>query len=445
MSSQPTTGTSKVIENLHLTIDSLKADLNETKITLAETRQKNSILTKRNENLVEQLSNSKHQTEVAESLLKRKDRRILDLENQLTELSSANEKYKFETDTLKLNLKNLDGEKFQLAAENQRLSKSHEILQSSLNDYKLSLNSSINSLKFQIPNFINEARTMLQENVNSLKLNQPEINTSYNLLIKNSKRLEELYNQKFTKVNNYLLLLTESTKQHGQATSIVMEECDELLKQINRNEDVLLKIKNQTVGNLTDLDKMKEFTKLRDISILTSSPASSPLIKQEEKRKISPGILDSKYNTASTSRSISPDIPDSPRNFKRNNSINIQKRNNRKRNSYRYSMNQDDFANMSINDETKKRIPSDKSVESTNNNHNTNGTGTGNHNGNNHNLHRSNSSRKNRNSRIISNGSYSGGYIYDNGNNNGNGFNSVKSPNSSHFPSNRKRLSHQND
>lgn len=406
-SHQPTSGTSKVIENLQTTIDSLKTELNETKATLSETKQKYSILSKRNESMVEQLSNTKHQAEVAESLLKRKERRVLDLEAQITEVASSSDSYRFQCETLKNKLQNFESDKSRLLAENERLSKSYDILQSSFNDYKLSMSHSVDNLKFQIPNFIDSTKTKLAENLASLKTSQPQIDSSYNIMLKNSKRLEELYSQKYDKVNNYLLLLAESTKQHGESTSIIMEECEEILKKLNRNEDVLLKIKNETTGHLTDLDKMKEFNKRRDFSILNdssniynspsaaapapaasaiSSPSlnspsasaspslsaissvkgknslSSPLSKGNskfpEKRRISPGILDSKFNLQTgKTRSSSPEVNEnefprersgnnanSNRHRKRNSINSVPKKDNRRKSSYRHSMNFEDDA-----------------------------------------------------------------------------------------------------
>lgn len=77
--------TSKVIDTLHSQIDALQAQLQETTVSLNECRKKNSILSKRNEDMVEQLSNANHQAEIAQSLLKRKERRVADLEEQLTQ------------------------------------------------------------------------------------------------------------------------------------------------------------------------------------------------------------------------------------------------------------------------------------------------------------------------------------------------------------------------
>lgn len=430
MSTQPTSGTSKVILDLQSTIDSLTKELNETKVSLNETKQKYSILSKRNETLVEQLSNFKHQYEVNQSLLKRKERRVLDLENQLTELTSSNDNYRFELDHLKNKIKSNESDKFRLLHENERLTKSYDVLQSSFNDYKLDINQTLDGLKFDIPNFVNKTTTNLSNSLNLLDLNKPEINSNYNLVLKNSKRLEELYSQKYEKVNNYLVLLAESTKQHGQSTSIIMEECEDILKKLNRNEDVLMKIRSETNGNLTDLDKMKEFNKKRDLSILSdssnihnsstssndhssisldsptlengnsnpSSPANSSTPKVSEKRRISPGgLLDSRFNSNSyttknendQSFSTNPyrqhrkrnslNITKKDRNVNNNNNIpNITNNNNnnnsnnnnndrRKRNSYRHSMNQDDFSNLLNNNgqddfiDMRKRINSPSS------------------------------------------------------------------------------------
>lgn len=368
--------TSKVIDTLHSQIDALQAQLQETTVSLNECRKKNSILSKRNEDMVEQLSNANHQAEIAQSLLKRKERRVADLEEQLTQTASENDNYAFQLESLKSKLNNYDNEKQRLMAENQRLSHSYNTLSSSFTEFKLQTAESISNLKSQIPAFIKNQTSTLEQNLSTIKAAQPEIDSSYNLLLKNSKRLEQLYAYKYEKVNDSLLLLAESTKQHGQSTGIVMQECEEILKKLNRNEDVLLKIKNQTLGHMSDCEKMKQLNKLRDLSILNDLPSSQ-----------SPTPTQSPQPQSPQPNIYSPDAQ------KRN--ISVPKKDRRKRNSYRKSLNESDFANLNNNnrDTSHSTLGRSSSTRRNNNRNSRNftspssgiGNGNGNANGNSNN------------------------------------------------------------
>ncbi|GMM30778.1 hypothetical protein DAMA08_035230 [Martiniozyma asiatica (nom. inval.)] len=403
MSSQPTSGTSRVIESLQATIDNLKNELNETKVNLNETKQKHTILQKRNENMVEQLSNAKYQAEVAESMLKRKERRILDLETQLTDSISSYDTMKFDLEKLKSDISIINSDKVHITAEKERLDMAYEMLENSFSQYRTQMNQKVDELKSQVPNFIEKREKCLNENINLLKTQQPEITSSYNLLIKNSKRLEELYSQKYQKVNDSLLLLANSTKQHGEATSIIMAECEDILKNLNRNEDVMLKIINETNGNLTNEEKMQEFTKLRDISILVDSTNinnSTSLRKSpknghsNDSRITSPGLLDSKFANdhvlenprTRKARSATPidtqdentvvsaihKSNDTRGHHRKRSSINIPKKDRRKRSSNRQSMQGDDFNGFSRQSSYGEDIKSsDGSRKSGRNNRNT--------------------------------------------------------------------------
>lgn len=265
------TGTSRVIDSLQREIDDLKRNLLENRETLNETKQKYSILQKRNETMLEQLSNSKHQAEVAESMLKRKERRVLDLENQLTDSLSNYDAVKFDHDKLKLSISSLNNDKLHFQNENERLDSAYQSLNDSFNSYKSIMNQKVDDLNKMIPKFINDREKTLNDNINLLKSQHPELSNSYNSFVRNSKRLEQLYNQKYEKVNDSLLLLANATKQHGQSTSIILDECEDILKKLNRNEDIIIKIEENATGPLSDMEKINQFKKFRDLSILCDS------------------------------------------------------------------------------------------------------------------------------------------------------------------------------
>lgn len=265
------TGTSKVIDALQRELDALRGDLLETRETLAETRHKCSILQKRNETMVEQLSNAKHQAEVAESMLKRKERRVVDLETQLTDSISSYDTVKFDHDKLKMALSTANKDRALHQHENERMEAAYQTLQTSFASYRATMGERIDHLSTLIPTFLAQREKILAENVALIKSEQPQLLESYAAMAKNGKRLEQLYSQKYERVNESLLVLANATKQHGQATAIVMDECEDVLKAMNRNEDLVLRVAQVPQGPLSDQAKISQLKKLRDISVLSDS------------------------------------------------------------------------------------------------------------------------------------------------------------------------------
>lgn len=368
------TSTSRVIDDLQKNIDVLKRELSETKIILNETKQKYSILQNRAESLVEQLSNSKHQNEITESLLKRKERRILDLEVQITDLISNSDKLNFENEQFKSKFKRIEQTEVDLTHENERLKNSYNILLSSTNEYRNSMNEKLDQTKSRLLAFIDERSKHLNNNINLIKTQEPEIMASFNLLTKNSKRLEELYSQKNRNLNSSLTTLATLTKEHGSTTSIIFEECENILKKLNRNENIILKIRNETDGNLIDLDKIKILKSLKnnevnEISTSNNSNSSnnnnnnnnnssshsnnnnhnhnhnSSNNNNNSKNSISAGLLESRYNTENSPTESQP--TDLSKRLNSNTTNNVKK-DKRKRFPSRNSMNSEDFENLHL-------------------------------------------------------------------------------------------------
>lgn len=252
-----------MIVSLQSEIDALKQDLLETRQQLGESKQKCSIYQRRNESMLEQLSNAKHQAEVAESMLRRKERRVLDLETQLDESLASYDRMKFDHDKLKLDLATFKNDKLHFQHENERLLSSYETLSLSFKQYKQNMNEDVNRLNAQLARFISNREQKLNDNLHLLANNQPELNLQQQAVLKNSKRLELLYSQKYEKVHDSLILLCNATKQHGESTAVILDECEDVLKQLNRNESVLGKI-SDTNGPLTDQEKIEHFKNLSE-------------------------------------------------------------------------------------------------------------------------------------------------------------------------------------
>ena len=236
--------TSKVIDELQSKIDQLGGDLNETKESLREYKQKNSILRKRNDNLVEQLSNAKHESDMSESLLKRKERRVVDLEAQLTEALSKADNLQFELQDMKKKAKMLTEKEEVAVSECERLKVSYDAIVTAQNEYKRLMGNKLSGLEQRLFSFLDDRKKTLDSNMDLLKRQEPEIMASYQVVVKNSERLEEMYAQRQQSVSQALVALAGATKTHGEKTGIVMAECEDVLKQMNRNEELMARLRS---------------------------------------------------------------------------------------------------------------------------------------------------------------------------------------------------------
>ncbi|QPG73651.1 hypothetical protein FOA43_000963 [Brettanomyces nanus] len=268
MSTTHKSSTSKVIDELQSEIDDLKCELNETKEILGETKQKNSILKRRNDTLVEQLSNAKHESDMSEALLKRKQRRVLDLENQMTETISKADSLQFETDNMRKRMNTLQDKESAAVSECQRLKVSYDAIATAQAEYKKLMDRNVAELEQKIKVFLEERRQTLNDNIDLLKRQEPEIMASYKVVVKNTQRLEEMYVQKQNSVREALVTLATATRRHGQKTSIVMAECEDVLKQMNRNEEMMLRLRAEEEAEAKEERGREEEIEVEQISNL---------------------------------------------------------------------------------------------------------------------------------------------------------------------------------
>ncbi|GME82454.1 unnamed protein product [Ambrosiozyma monospora] len=69
--------------------------------------------------------------------------------------------------------------------------------------------------------------------------------SQYKTVVKSSQRLETMYSQRQKATNEALVTLVTAAKEHGQQTSVVLSECEDVLKQLNRNESLMSKLKSK--------------------------------------------------------------------------------------------------------------------------------------------------------------------------------------------------------
>ncbi|KAM9922089.1 hypothetical protein OXX80_011972, partial [Metschnikowia pulcherrima] len=128
--------TSRVIDSLHSQIDDLKQEMETLKMSCGDYKKKSTILASKNDSLVDQLANCKHENDMVNALLKRKERRITDLEAEFDDLSSESESLKQSVKNYKIRCDNLQESSASSTAEFERLKISYDALMASQAEYK---------------------------------------------------------------------------------------------------------------------------------------------------------------------------------------------------------------------------------------------------------------------------------------------------------------------
>ncbi|KAG7893247.1 hypothetical protein KL905_002826 [Ogataea polymorpha] len=227
-------GTSKVIESLHSQIDGLKDKLDDTQAELDEYKRKLSVVVKQNETLTEKLSNARHQNEVSESLLARKERKVLDLEAQLTEACSAADRWKFEEESLRRKLAAIQEQETMSTVEADRLRASYDVVVESQKEYKLRTQMEVGDLRRQLKLFIQESSTRLEKNNESMGGVNVALEESYKVARVCSERLAAAYERKQAHFEEALSTLEASVKIQEQNTKTTLVECQDALQQLKR-------------------------------------------------------------------------------------------------------------------------------------------------------------------------------------------------------------------
>ncbi|KAG7702965.1 hypothetical protein KL933_002283 [Ogataea haglerorum] len=227
-------GTSKVIESLHMQIDGLKGQLDDTQAELDEFKRKLSVVVKHNETLAEKLSSARHQNEVSESLLSRKERKVLDLEAQLAEACSAADRWKFEEDSLRRKLAAMQEQESMSTVEAERLRASYDVIVESQKEYKLRTQMEVGDLRRQLKRFIQESSTRLEKNRESMGGATVFLEESYKAARTRSEHLAAAYERKQAHIQEALNMLEASVTIQEQNTKATLAECQEALQQLKR-------------------------------------------------------------------------------------------------------------------------------------------------------------------------------------------------------------------
>lgn len=244
--------TSKVIDSLHSQIDSLKNELEAVKLSHDDYKKKYSIASKKNESFVDQLANAKHENDMINALLKRKERRISDLENQYNELSSTNESLQLNNKNMKIRCESLQESSASSIAEFERLKIAYDALIASQNEYKKHYQKELNNLTSQFEEYKKQSLNNFENLQSKLASNDKDVDVLLDSLTSKRKTMDNLYVNKNKLVIELLSKLAQFSKIHGQDTKNILQNNVSIINElITKYPDLSLNI---TKSEKIDLD-----------------------------------------------------------------------------------------------------------------------------------------------------------------------------------------------
>lgn len=216
--------TSRVIDSLHSEIDALKTELADVRMANSENRKKASLLATKNESLVDQLANCKHENDMINALLKRKERRIVDLEEQYNELSSLNDSLKLSTKSLKIRCENLQELSASSTAEYERLKISYDAIIATQKEYKRHYTTELTKLQHLLDTYKASSQRELAELSEKLASNDKDVDTLVDSLTNKRKAMDNLNVNRNKAVLHLLAMLAKAAKIHGEESQAVLKE-----------------------------------------------------------------------------------------------------------------------------------------------------------------------------------------------------------------------------
>lgn len=245
-SKKPTS--SKVIDSLQKQIDELKDELESTKISNSNYKKKYEIVSQKNDLFVDQLANSKHENDMINALLKRKERRILDLESEYNTLISSNENLKMTNKNIKIRYDSLQELSASSTAECERLKIAYDALTASQVEYKKHYESEILKVNEEFKKFKSNFTGKYEDLLLKFTNNDKDIDSLLDGLTNKRKTLDLLYFNKNKLILDLLNKLALVAKTHGQDTKqILHDNLDNLLELREKYPDLEVKINEKNL------------------------------------------------------------------------------------------------------------------------------------------------------------------------------------------------------
>lgn len=244
MESPQKKSTSRVIERLQTEIDDLKNEAEELRISNQSYKKKNEILSKKNDSFVDQLANAKHENDMVGALLKRKERRIADLEEEFNEVHSSNENLKLSNKNLKIRCDNLQESLAVSTAEHERLKIAYDALIASQNEYKRHYQQELDGMYRLFDNYKKELAKTIDDLSAKLDNNDKDYDALLESLMSKRKQMDNLNVNKNKAMLQLLVALAKAAKSHGEESKeILLENVQVITSLVEKHPDLQDKIK----------------------------------------------------------------------------------------------------------------------------------------------------------------------------------------------------------
>lgn len=226
------TSSTRVIESLHAKVDELKLELLDVKNRNDELKKGNNIVAKRRDQLVEQLSNAKHENDTVNSLLQRKERRIQTLEEQLGDVTSSAEDLKFKAKTLQARVDMLQTNEATSMMELERMRVAYDIVVSSQKEYRDHYTSEIKQMKQMLETHIKDKEAMFQRNITLVTKSDATIYRSIKSITLRSQELEEKYTKRDELLSQMVNNLSEKVQSNTKDSEFLFQASKDLFAQV---------------------------------------------------------------------------------------------------------------------------------------------------------------------------------------------------------------------
>lgn len=275
--------TSKVIDSLHSQIDELKNELEVLKLSHNDHKKRNTILSTKNDSLVDQLANYKHENDMINALLKRKERRITDLEAEFDLLSSESESLKLSVKNYKIRCDNLQESLATSAAEYERLKIAYDAIVAAQAEYKRHYLEELAQLSGELSNYKKESVSMLSEFMSKIDSNDKDVDVLLDSLTNKRKALDSIYVSRNKMVLDFLGQLARAAKVHGEESKSILRDNVEIINVLRAKFPDLQDLVSERSEATVDLDSLLEDTSScldADVSDLSFNSAASDEISQ---------------------------------------------------------------------------------------------------------------------------------------------------------------------
>lgn len=307
---------SRVIDSLHQQIDVLKNDVETHRSSSEDYKKKYTLAAKKNDSIVDQLANTKHENDMINALLKRKERRIADLEEQFNEMAATNESLQMNNKNLRIRCDNLQELSASLTAEYERLRIAYDALVASQAAYKTHYQEEVNRLLQEFARYRTENEQRLDSLAAQVSHNDKDVDTLLDLLTNKRRTMDNLYVSKNRAVLTLVTKLAHTALAHGEeAKGTIQALLDTVRALVEKHPDLAEKVTQYRPAEV-------------DIDALLAEGMDALSCSFEEEEDTSNNTANAPAPTTNGSHSRTPSIS-------RSNTMQSKRRKN-KRNSIRF-------------------------------------------------------------------------------------------------------------